>query len=162
MGEFEIWLVDDEALILESLEFSISAVRTERIQKFLTLVSARDSLDVAREMLIMILDHDFPSNGGELTNGYDLADHAKSRYWMRSVLPIIYLTGRESKEGFDAKKFLMGGRAPDFYMNKTELHTNKLEDLIDLLADRLYNFAVTIEDHGLERAIEIFSDPIPS
>jgi CheY-like chemotaxis protein len=162
MTDFEIWLIDDEKLILDSLEFSLAASRSETIRKFLTLLSAREALDASAQMLLLILDHDFPNADSNLSNGYDFADYAKTRFWMRAVLPIIYLTGRESLEGFESKKFLMGGRAPDFYMNKTELHTNKLDELIENLADRLYNFEVAVEEHGLERAIEIFTDPIPN
>lgn len=158
----KIWLVDDDVKVLRSLKFRLES-RAQEVLCFENLISAKLAVDglATGESVLVVLDHDFSHAGSDGETGYDFSDYLKRKSWMRFVAPVIYLTGRESRENFISQKVQLAGYAPDVFISKSQLSDNTLETQIDFYRDRIYNFEVAIEDYGLERAIEIFTDPMP-
>lgn len=157
----QVWLVDDERSILESLSIRLSSDEYE-VKTFDSLASCEREISSIDNTVIFVLDHDFSNSEiAHLQNGYDLAQVIKSACWTKGVTPIIYLTGRESRENFDNARSELGGLAPDYFISKSQLSSDLLETTIRFYIDRYFNFEVAIEDFGLERAIEIFTDPLP-
>lgn len=158
-----LYLVDDEIEITSTLSFRLENPEKYQILCFNDMVSASKSIASLQEdeIFLVILDHDFANSSGDLRNGYDLAQEIKSRSWMRGVAPVIYLTGRESEENFNSKARMLGGNAPDEFLSKTMLSGQTLEIRVDFFTNRLENFLIDKDEYGLERAIEMYTDPIP-
>ena len=154
--------MDDDVKVLESLRFRLEgySIPTETFDNLKTAKLAVDGL-VTGESVVVILDHDFSHAGSDGETGYDFAEYLKRTSWMSYVAPVIYLTGRESRENYEVKKSELAGYAPDAFISKSQLSSNALETQLEFYLDRLYNFEVTIEDHGLDRALEIYLDPLP-
>lgn len=158
-----LYLIDDEIEITSTLSFRLENPDKYNILCFNDMVSASNSIASLKEdeIFLVILDHDFANANGELLNGYDLAQEIKSKSWMRGVAPVIYLTGRESEENFNAKARMLGGNAPDEFLSKTMLSGQTLEIRVEFFITRLENFLIDKDEFGLERAIEIYTDPTP-
>jgi len=159
----KIYLVDDEVEVTDSLRFRLENPDRYSVHIFNNLDEAELGIlgSDDDELFLVILDHDFAAPTGKLQNGYDLAQEIKSRSWMRGVCPIIYLTGRESEEDFNATRSALAGLAPDEFLSKSSLTGQKLENRIDFYIERLENFWTDIEYFGYERALEIYTDPNP-
>jgi len=151
----EIWAIDDESMVLENLEFNLSMAGF-RVRVFENPKVAEEEIASHDGLLIVILDHDFSLAGMPDYKGYDFAKFAKKNHWSRCVLPIVYLTGRETVESFLDMKTMLGGTAPDSYLSKAESH--KLVDEVEKWEVRLLNFEATIDEHGLEIAIGQYCD----
>jgi response regulator RpfG family c-di-GMP phosphodiesterase len=159
----KIYLVDDEIEVTNALEFRLVDTSRYSLVAINNLEAAEIDI-LGNEFgvaFIVVLDHDFAAPSGKLKTGYDLAQEIKSRSWMKGVSPIIYLTGRESQENFNAQKALLGGNAPDEFISKSNLMSQDLETRLQFHMDRLSNFKIDVDYYGLERAIEMYTDPFP-
>ena len=151
----EVWVIDDEMMVLENIQFNLETAGY-RVRVFEDPRLAEAEIAGHVGLLIVVLDHDFSLVGMPDYKGYDFAKFAKRVHWSKCVLPIVYLTGRETSEGFSTAKHSFGGSAPDSFLSKAESHL-----LVDELAKweaRLLNFEATIDEHNLEIALGQYCD----
>ncbi len=156
---FTVVVIDDD------LNFSESLTALLRIGGFITehfssVEAAINGAGQSEKLFMTILDHDFSVGSQTGLVGYEFSNFLKKNHWAGKVMPIIYLTGRESKEGFEQAISTFGGYAPDEYIPKSKLASDPgyLETRIDLYLDRLYNFEASVDEHGINIAIGQFTD----
>lgn len=162
MRDFQLCIVDDEADVTDALNARLSLtleglIPPFKIVSFNDLASAKQYLETSSDLVLLILDHDFPDIRSELSSGYDLASWVKLNFWTRHFTPIIYFTGRESATGFDERKLALGVASPDFYFPKNRGYSTELEALITSLHTRMCNFEDTLDQHGMEIAMTQFT-----
>jgi CheY-like chemotaxis protein len=146
----EVEFAADLAMLVESLGFECEQHHSIR--------AAREHLVPERREFIAILDHDFRAGAGEETTGYDLARELRAAHPLGRVLPIVYLSGRETTDNFIARKREMMSFAPDVFIGKFELATKPelLPDVLRYFDDELARFTSMCEQYGEERAFYFF------
>lgn len=156
---FKLVAIDDDLNFLESLT-ALLEISGYIVTTFLSVEAAIAGTENDRELFVTLLDHDFSLGNTDGKFGYEFSKHLKRVHWAGVVMPIIYLTGRESKEGFNAAVSEFGGYAPDEYFSKSKLaaQPGELQKRIDFYLDRLANFEASVDEHGIEIAVGQFSD----
>jgi CheY-like chemotaxis protein len=187
VSRYRVVLIDDEIPFVNSLgrnleEDGYPVVRLGSIgeaivelERLICACEADESHPVGtvddRCWFVVVLDHDFPreepactvvGRKGEMTVtvGYDIAEWLRFRHPLGRLLPIIYLSGRETAQGFIARMRQNVQYHPDDFITKAEigidvdLLLNAIEHF-DLELARLYSLS---EEHGLVRGRYIFSD----
>lgn len=159
MKPYTIYVIDDEvdvaAAVCTSLELDGYQCRPLH-----SLTQARTQLGGVEELFITILDHDFATVAGEAETGYEFGRWLKEQHWAAYVLPIIYLTGRETPAGYVRARRELAGYAPDDFLNKNELAVNPelLGQRVDFFADRLLAFDDAVAEHGVQVARGMFGE----
>ena len=186
MDKYRVVLIDDEVPFVNSL----GRMLEEEGYLVIRLNTIRDAVDRLAPLMegaadeegarsdaidagwfIVVLDHDFPPESpavrvtlrgseSELVVGYDVAEWLRTRHPLGRMLPIIYLSGRESAQGFIARMRTNGQFHPDDFITKAEIGID-----VDMLLDRIGHFDTElarlyalIEEHGEERGRYIFFD----
>jgi CheY-like chemotaxis protein len=156
---YAVWVVDDESQVLESQKAFLGASGFE-VATFSNPLEAEEKLPNAAEFLVFILDHDFSMAGMSSYVGYDFSSKVRSTYFLGRAAPIIYVTGRESRENFQIAKSANPGLVPNIYFAKNEL-ASEPQKLIEALADAyeyLEELETLIDQHGFETALGIVTD----
>lgn len=92
--------------------------------------------------------------------GYDIAEWLRTNHPLGRMLPIIYLSGRESAQGFIARMRQNGQYHPGDFITKAEIGID-VEILLGRIAhfdSELARLYALIEEHGPERGRYIFHD----
>jgi CheY-like chemotaxis protein len=157
MDSRRIVLVDDEVEFVEDLRVLIQALGYDS-EAYYSLASAKEGLRGREDDFIVLLDHDFRAEAGEDEKGYLLARWLRREHRLREILPIIYLTGRESPEDFVKMHQELRLFAPDAYLNKSQLASepDRLPELLSYYDDELDRFQAMREEYGDERARYFF------
>jgi CheY-like chemotaxis protein len=184
MTKYTVLLVDDEQPFISSLgrtleEEGYPVLRFSTIRDVVNQVGERmrksqeevEAGDIDEDWFIAVLDHDFPREDPpvrvslrgterDLVSGYDIAEWLRLHHPLRWMLPIIYLSGRESAQGFIARMRENGQFHPDDFITKAEIGID-----VDVLLSRIAHFDselgrlyALIEEHGPERGRYIFFD----
>lgn len=186
MGKYTVVLIDDELPFITSLgrtleEDGYPVVRFNTIRDTVEQLGERldraatTEGDVAAEpdaeWFIVVLDHDFPPEDPpvraafrdgqrDVVVGYDIAEWLRTRHPLGRMLPIIYLSGRESAQGFIARMRQNGQYHPDDFITKAEIGID-VEILLGRVAhfdSELARLYALIEEHGPKRGRYIFYD----
>lgn len=157
--EIEIWLVDDEQQVLDATEFRLSGLG-HKIRKFADPTLAEAEIENSKCLVLVILDHDFSLIGRPDYTGYNFSGFMKRTHWTRGACPIVYLTGRETFSNFNIQAELLGDLAPDSYLSKSSTAANPslLLDAVGKNIHALEQFSDSIDEHGLEIAIGIYTN----
>lgn len=186
MSKYTVVIVDDEVPFINSLgrtleEEGYPVLLLHTIRDAVDQLSTRMSIaaqglatrsdDMDATWFIVILDHDFPPENPtvrvaiqgrdyELVVGYDIAKWLRAQHPLGQMLPIIYLSGRESAQGFIAQMRKNGQFHPNDFITKAEIGID-----VDMLLDRIAHFDCElarlyslIEEHGHEHGRYIFFD----
>lgn len=183
MANYPVVLIDDEVPFINSLgraleEEGYSVTRLRSISEAVSHLSVRlrmpedgtaDDLDAG--WFILVLDHDFPPEDPttlvaglegefEVRNGYGIARWLRIHHSLGRMLPIIYLSGRESAQGFIAQMRENGQYHPDDFITKAEIGAN-----VEMLLDRISHFDselnrlyAMVEEHGEKMGRYLFFD----
>ena len=156
---FNLVAIDDDKNFLDSLT-ALLEVSGYKVFTFGSVEMAIEGTKNINDLYVTLLDHDFSLGSSEGKFGYEFSRHLKRSHWAGFVMPIIYLTGRESREGFNSAVSEFGGYAPDEYFAKSQLASEPglLQQRIDFYLDRLANFEASAEEHGRDIALGQFSD----
>lgn len=129
-----------------------------RHEVFTSIGQAKAGLDGRTEWFVCLLDHDFRQQANEEETGYDLARWLRTQHPLREILPIIYLTGRESPRSFLQRQRELRKFAPQTYLAKSDLATDfeTLPKLIAAYDDELDRYEAMCDEHGEERARYFF------
>lgn len=186
MGKYTVVLVDDELPFITSLgrtleEDNYPVVRFNTIRDAVEQIGERlersatsrggAGAELDDDWFIVVLDHDFPDEDppvrvafrdGErdVVVGYDIAEWLRTRHPLGRMLPILYLSGRESAQGFIARMRQNGQYHPDDFITKAEIGID-VEILLGRIAhfdSELARLYALIEEHGQERGRYIFHD----
>ncbi len=140
-----IIIVDDEVGFAESLKDLVESEGYEA-DAYYTLKDMREQLEGNEEPLVVILDHDFSEIGEQNQVGYDLCQWLRETHPFGLLLPIIYLTGRETPERYLQQQRLSPFVHPNAYISKEQLASE-----MDLLPSLLEQY-----EKGFTQIQEIF------
>jgi CheY-like chemotaxis protein len=158
-GRFAVWVIDDEVQVLESQEAFLGASGYEVIT-YSNPLDAEKELVTTKDFIVFILDHDFSMAGMSAYVGYDFSTKVRNSYYLGRAAPIIYVTGRESKENFLIAQSANPGLVPNIYFAKNELAADP-KKLIEAISDAyayLEDLETLIDEHGFEIALGIVTD----
>jgi len=153
----KVIIVDDEAQVRENLALAAKAAGYD-YATYGSVESAWEELrDDSRLDLVVILDHDFLGQAP----GYELSRRLRHHHPMGLLLPIIYLTGRESPDGY-LEQFATGPMAsPTIYLHKADLlkHEGILNRILQQYDEELARMHVLADEQGAQRALLYFGEP---
>ena len=132
--------LENGLLILEQEGFDLH--RFTDAEEFTDFVRSHDGIVVA------LVDHDL---GAEL-NGYDVVRRIREDRSDGLLLPVVYLTGRESESGFLEAEAANPYTAPSLYLSKRALGRVDIDLLVIRLARQSIEAGSTADDEAVERA----------
>lgn len=174
---YRLVIVDDEHPFLMTLQswlqgegYSVSAAASirdamsivEEMRAAATDPISADDVD-DRTWFIAVLDHDFPTEHPpvtypdprdgklhELRQGYDLARWMRVHHTLGRILPVIYLSGRESPQGFLEAMRENRQYHPDDFITKAEIAEDpeRLLESISRFDEELSRLYSLMEEHG--------------
>jgi CheY-like chemotaxis protein len=186
MSRYRVVLIDDEISFINSLGRTLE----EDGYPVVRLTSIREAVESLQQLIatcgdgsvpegevddgcwfVVVLDHDFPredpplrieGRGGSrtLTVGYDVAQWLRQHHPLGRLLPIVYLSGRETAQGFIAQMRRNGQYHPDAFITKAEIgiDVDLLLDTIEHFDHELARLYALVEEHGVERGRYVFHD----
>lgn len=156
---YGVWVIDDEQQVLDSQRAFLSAAGF-KVSTFSNPLEAEECLQTELSFLVFVLDHDFSMIGMASYVGYNFAAKVRGSYRLGRAAPIIYVTGRESKENFNIESGKNPGLVPNLYFAKNELAANpkKLVEAIAHAYAYLEELDDLIDEHGFEIALGIVTD----
>lgn len=89
MGKL-VFFVDDDKMILNLLEYTLKNKQDYEVQTFFTGEECLEHLEMMPDLIV--LDHNFKSNGGPRKNGMEILKEIKL---INNQLPVIILTSQE-------------------------------------------------------------------
>jgi CheY-like chemotaxis protein len=113
-----------------------------------------EEIGSASGALVFFVDHDL----GLSSSGYDVVREVRRTRADGLLVPIVYLTGRETEEGYLATEAADPYSAPSCYLNKRALIDVDLIDLVDSLSDRFAEALRLSEQQAARRAVLFFED----
>jgi len=137
--------VDDEKSIADSLK-DLAESEGYDVEVYHTLKDVRAGLQDVEKPMVIILDHDFSEVGERDQVGYDLCQWLRENHPFGLLLPIIYLTGRETEERYLQQQRNAPFVHPNAFVSKDQLASNQ-----DLLSDLLHRY-----EKEFERILELF------
>ena len=156
---YTVWVIDDEAQVLESQKAFLGASGFD-VVTYSNPLDAEKDLVVTNNFVVFILDHDFSMAGMSSYVGYDFSAKVRNSYFLGRAAPIIYVTGRESRESFLIAMSTNPGLVPNIYFAKNELAADPRR-LIEAISDAyeyLQELETLIDEHGFEIALGIVTD----
>ncbi len=129
----KVIVVDDEASVADGLKDLIESEGYD-VEVYHTLKDVREGLSGIEEPMVVILDHDFSDVGERDQVGYDLCQWLRENHPFGLLLPIIYLTGRETAERYLQQQRNAPFVHPNAYVSKDQLASE--QDLLSNLLKR--------------------------
>lgn len=116
------------------------------------LLRADGELDGAD--VVLFVDHDL----GAGQEGYEFVEWVRRNHPRGHLLPIVYLTGRESERGYIARQAKSPYHSPSLYLSKREFARTSFDvnDFIDRLKADFGNSVTEVESQRLDYTIRFF------
>lgn len=116
------------------------------------LLRADGELDTAD--VILFVDHDL----GAGQEGYVFVEWVRRNHPRGHLLPIVYLTGRESERGYIARQAKSPYHSPSLYLSKREFARTSFDvnDFIDRLRTEFGKSVAEVESQRLDYTIRFF------
>ncbi len=109
------------------------------------------------ERLVLFVDHDL----GTHVTGYDVIRKIRTDRSDGLIVPIVYMTGRESEQGFLAAEAADPYAAPSLYLNKRALIDTDLVELVERLSTQYSQALGLARDQATREAIRFFGELPP-
>lgn len=153
----EAGLLDDNREFVEigliALEQAgVSVVKHTSAESFVRWV-----LETAATGCVLFVDHDL----GEDRDGYDVVRGLRHARADGLIMPIVYLTGRETERGFIEREAEDPYSVPSMYLNKRDLIRVDMLDLVRRLHSQYLQARALMEAQSTQQAMEFFRD-LPS
>jgi len=154
----KVIIIDDEASLADSLK-DLVLVEGYEAEVYHTLKSAREGLEKIEEPMIVILDHDFRDAGERDQVGYDLCKWLRENHPYGLLLPIIYLSGHETVDGFLQQALKEPFAHPTVFISKEQLAMD--QELLPNLLKKFEHARELFEKQGAQQALIGFRDMEP-
>lgn len=147
-------IVDDERGFVGDVETLVKALGYET-RTYYTVADARQGLMELEDLFVLLLDHDFGLNQGKSEAGYELCAYLRTAHPFGMLLPVVYLTGRETEGGFLQQLQAKCGLGPSMFVTKTMLATNSrlLPELLSRISEDLDGIREAAEFQAAKRAL---------
>ncbi|GEM_PF-2166764 len=158
----KVIIIDDEASFADSLK-DLVQVEGYEAEVYHTLKQAREGLEGADEPMVVLLDHDFRDVGEKDQVGYDFCGWLRENHPFGLLLPIIYLTGRETTEHFLKQQRDNPFVHPSAYISKDQLASDQelLPNLLKQYQEQFERIRELSEKQGVQQALIGFRDMEP-
>lgn len=134
------------------------------VSKCLTIERGMEALtnpdgSVTGDAVVVFVDHDL----GAGREGYEFVEWIRRRHPLGHLLPIVYLTGRESERGFLERQAKSPYHTPSLYLSKRDFAKTTF-DINEFIADLVRQFsesAEEVEQQRLDETIRFFESIPP-
>lgn len=114
----KVVIVENEEIPAQAVEFAVRMEGGFEPVVYPSVPSAQKALEGSEDPFIVLLDHDL---GHAEQQGYVLCAWLREVHPLGLLLPIIYLTGRETPEGFYSRQQVQPFVHPTMYLNKIDM-----------------------------------------
>lgn len=149
----EIGVLDDHQLFLETGLLPLEQ-GGYHVHKFSAPEDLLEHAGQSKCTTVYFIDHDL----GLAENGYDIVRTLRNSRPDGLLLPIVYLTGRETPDGYLAQEASDPYSSPSCYLNKRELIKADLVGLVARLLVRYRESLVQADDQAVSRAVTGLSE----
>jgi len=158
----KVIIVDDDAGVAESLKDLVESEGYDAAV-YHSLKDVREGLKGTEEPMVVVLDHDFSEVGEQNQVGYDLCQWLRENHPFGLLLPIIYLTGRETAERYLQQQRYAPFVHPNAYISKDQLASeqNLLPSLLKRYEKEFVQIRELFEKQSAQQALIGFEEMEP-
>lgn len=155
MSEISVYMLDDNPDFLRNTSDALSQMGFV-VKTFQKIDTFESELFRAPHPFVVFIDHDL----GCQDVGYDVVRRLRQTHPDGEFLPIVYLTGRESVDGYLAAERDDPDASPSLYLSKRGLISVDFNDLINRLVNQFESQMRIASQHSAKRAIRSLLSPM--
>lgn len=153
-----VLFLDDDSVVLSDGLADLDEQRF-RVDLCTTVAAAMTALQdeggsITPDDVVLFVDHDL--GGGQ--EGYEFVEWVRRGHQRGHLLPIVYLTGRESERGYIKRQANRPYHSPSLYLSKLDFARASFDvnQFIDELVGKFEQGVEEIERQRLEHTIRFF------